>query len=112
MTTENNLQTLCWKCDRNKGSRIIETPKEEYVPVQDKLNISSNGITNNSVVADISVKPNNQKTRAKTNTNKEKNNNSEKNDLYKKLVEYKKLLDDGVIDQEEFSKIKKKLLDE
>ena len=112
MTTENNLQTLCWKCNRNKGSRIIETPKEEYVPVQDKLNISSNGITNNSVVADISVKPNNQKTRAKTNTNKEKNNNSEKNDLYKKLVEYKKLLDDGVIDQEEFSKIKKKLLDE
>lgn len=112
MTTENNLQTLCWKCNRNKGSRIIETPKEEYVPVQDQLNIASNGITNNSVVADISVKSNNQKTRAKTNTNKEKNNNPEKDDLYKKLVEYKKLLDDGVIDQEEFSKIKKKLLDE
>ena len=22
-TTESNLQTLCWKCNRNKGSKII-----------------------------------------------------------------------------------------
>ena len=25
MSTEDNLQTLCWKCNRNKGTKILET---------------------------------------------------------------------------------------
>lgn len=29
ITTENNLQTLCWKCNRKKGSKIIDAKKKE-----------------------------------------------------------------------------------
>ena len=29
MTTEDNLQTLCWKCNRTKGSKIEEPKKDE-----------------------------------------------------------------------------------
>ena len=28
MTTEDNLQTLCWKCNRTKGSKIDELKNE------------------------------------------------------------------------------------
>ena len=29
ITSEDNLQTLCWKCNRSKGAKIIETKESE-----------------------------------------------------------------------------------
>ena len=38
-TVEDNLQTLCWRCNRNKGSKLVNTPQ---MPKQIKIKIQKN----------------------------------------------------------------------
>ena len=98
-TTENNLQTLCWKCNRNKGSKIIDYNNYSSYEKVDNKNIEQNQNSNDVESNNGNPKDNELVKEA----NKE-------DDLYNKIIEYKQLLDDGVISKEEFEKIKQKLI--
>lgn len=50
MTTEDNLQTLCWRCNRSKGSKIIPFNNKDIIEnekdSEEKVSVVSNNILN------------------------------------------------------------------
>lgn len=80
MTTEDNLQTLCWKCNRSKGSKVI-----------------GNDLNNEKIIKE------------KVENNVDVVSKEEKSKI-ELIREYKQLLDEGILTVDEFEELKKKEL--
>lgn len=130
ITSEENLQTLCWKCNRSKGSKIIEDNKTKQEPKEeiDENDIEEETFTCDSCGSQVSETdekcPNcgavfvddeedkKEKESPKDKNKKEKTKDSNVNKKYSDLKKLKELLDNEIITQEEFEEEKKKILND
>ena len=90
LTSKDNLQTLCWKCNRSKGSKIIEPTKVAKLPTSDVSQSPKLDMTRtHPVKSDVSQSPKLDMTRPQINAVK----------TAKQYIEYSGYSRDGLIEQ-------------
>ena len=125
ITSEENLQTLCWKCNRSKGTKITspvevnkqskESENEEEIENEEPFTCTNCGT---GVSEGTKKCPNcgaifeeDEERMVENEKEKEDTTSTDMNQKYSDLKKLKELLDNKIITKEEFEREKAKILD-